>query len=61
VLTSFGSAALDLAVALVAGMAQKPEDHPAGDGHALAPSWLVLALEISVTWSLARWASKGFQ
>jgi hypothetical protein len=59
VLPSFRSVALNLAVARVAGMAPKPDDRPAGNGLALAPSRLVLALEISVTWSLARCASKG--
>jgi hypothetical protein len=45
---------------LVAGLARKPCDGPDGDRFTLTSSRLVLALEISVTWSLARWAAKGF-
>ena len=51
VLPSLGSAALDLAVALVAAMARNPDDdRPAGDGLALAPNRLVSDLGISITW-----------
>jgi hypothetical protein len=37
VLLWLGSAALDLALAFVAAMAQKPDNRPARDGFALAP------------------------
>ena len=61
VLPSLGPAALGLAVALVAAMARKPGDRPAGNRLALASKRLVSDLEISITWSLARWASEGLQ
>jgi len=38
---------VDLAVALVVGLARKPDDRPARDGITLAPSWLVSALGIA--------------
>ena len=59
-LPSLRSPVLDLAIALVVGLARKPGDRPAGDRLALAPQRLVRNVEISVTWSLARRASKGF-
>lgn len=59
-LPSLRSPVLDLAIALVVGLARKPGDRPAGDRLALAPQRLVRNVEISVTWLLARRASKGF-
>src|ERR1019366_93406 len=56
VLPFFGSAALDLLVALVAGLAREPDDSPARDRLAVAPLRLVSDLGISIAWSLAWWA-----
>src|SRR5712692_7823179 len=53
-LASFGSTAVDLAVALVVGLARKPDDRPARDGITLAPLWLLSALGDSCRWNYPR-------
>jgi hypothetical protein len=50
------SAVLGVYVVVVAGLARRTESHPTGNRPALAPSRYHFDLEISVTWSLARWA-----
>ena len=55
-LSSLGSAVLDLVLALVAPMARQLDHRPARDGLALAPRRLISALAISSTGALARWA-----
>jgi hypothetical protein len=49
------SAVLGVYVVVVAGLARRTESHPTGNRPALAPSRYHFDLEISVTWSLARW------
>jgi|SRR5271166_502699 len=51
----------NIAAALVAAMTRKPGDRSGGDRLLLAPQRLLSDLGISITWSLARWASEGFQ
>jgi len=61
VLSSLGSAVLDLVLALVASLARQPDHRPGRDGFALAPGVLVSALAISIPGSLVRWAPEGLQ
>jgi hypothetical protein len=50
------SAVLGLYVVVVARLVQRTENHSTRNGPALAPSRYRFDLEISITWSLARWA-----
>ena len=54
--SSHGSAVLGVYAVVVAGLARRTESHSTRNGPTLAPSRCRFDLEISITWSLARWA-----